>query len=64
MARDAGDRAAGVTRPLVSALMFVALVGGLGAPLMTSVATTYRVSAASAQWTPSCSSAGSACTCC
>jgi predicted MFS family arabinose efflux permease len=42
-------------RPLVPSLLFVALVvaavGSLGAPLITSVATTYGVSLAAAQWT-------------
>jgi predicted MFS family arabinose efflux permease len=42
-------------RGLVPALMFVALVvavvGSLGAPLITSVATTYGVALSSAQWT-------------
>ena len=41
--------------PLVPSLLFIALVvaavGSLGAPLITSVATTFRVSLASAQWT-------------
>jgi predicted MFS family arabinose efflux permease len=54
-AKDVADGTAAVRRALVPALMFIALVvavvGGLGAPLITSVATTYRVSAASAQWT-------------
>ncbi|HEX8860711.1 MAG TPA: MFS transporter [Actinomycetes bacterium] len=40
---------------LVATLLFIALVvaaiGSLGAPLITSVATTYRVSLAAAQWT-------------
>ncbi|MFJ4101278.1 MFS transporter [Amycolatopsis japonica] len=43
------------TRPLVPALMFIALVvaavASLGAPLITSVATTFHVSLDSAQWT-------------
>jgi len=42
-------------RGLVPSLLFIALVvaavGSLGAPLITSVATTFRVSLASAQWT-------------
>lgn len=42
-------------RLLVPALLFIALVvaavGSLGAPLITSVATTFHVSLASAQWT-------------
>jgi len=42
-------------RPLVPSLVFIALVvaavGSLGAPLITSVATTFHVSLASAQWT-------------
>jgi predicted MFS family arabinose efflux permease len=53
--RPPGGRAG--TRPgvLVATLVFVALVvaavGSLGAPLITSVARTYRVSLAAAQWT-------------
>ena len=43
------------SRMLVPSLLFIALVvaavGSLGAPLITSVATTFRVSLASAQWT-------------
>ena len=43
------------TRLLVPSLLFIALVvavvGSLGAPLITSVATTFHVSLASAQWT-------------
>jgi len=48
---------AGAAEPrlLVPTLLFIALltaaVGSLGAPLITSVATTFRVSLASAQWT-------------
>lgn len=42
-------------RLLISSLLFIALVvaavGSLGAPLITSVATTFHVSLASAQWT-------------
>jgi hypothetical protein len=42
-------------RLLVPSLVFIALVvaavGSLGAPLITSVATTFHVSLASAQWT-------------
>jgi predicted MFS family arabinose efflux permease len=42
-------------RSLVPSLVFIALVvaavGSLGAPLVTSVATTFHVSLASAQWT-------------
>ncbi|MEU5078989.1 MULTISPECIES: MFS transporter [Streptomyces] len=42
-------------RPLVPALMFIALVvaavGSLGTPLITSVATSFHVSLGSAQWT-------------
>src|SRR5437899_2606708 len=42
-------------RVLVPSLVFIALVvaavGSLGAPLITSVATTFDVSLASAQWT-------------
>lgn len=50
-------RAGGRTQPrlLVPSLVFIALVvaavGSLGAPLITSVATTFHVSLAAAQWT-------------
>ena len=51
---DSHGRVAG-TRSLVPALVFIALVvaaiGSLGTPLITSVATTFRVSLDSAQWT-------------
>ena len=47
--------ARGTERVLVTSLMFIALVvavvGSLGAPLITSVAVLYRVSLSSAQWT-------------
>jgi predicted MFS family arabinose efflux permease len=50
-----GRAAARRTRGLVRTLLFIALVvpaiGSLGAPLITSAATTYRVSLAAAQWT-------------
>jgi predicted MFS family arabinose efflux permease len=53
--RRTPGRADGTSRLLVPALVFVALVvaavGSLGAPLITSVATTMHVSLASAQWT-------------
>jgi len=43
------------SRRLIGSLLFIALVvatvGSLGAPLITSVATTFHVSLASAQWT-------------
>jgi MFS family permease len=46
---------AGRPRGLVATLLFIALVvpaiGSLGAPLITSAATAYRVSLAAAQWT-------------
>lgn len=38
-------------RSLLSIALLVAVVGGLGVPLITSVATAFRVSLASAQWT-------------
>ena len=47
--------ARGTERVLVTSLMFIALVvavvGSLGAPLITSVAVLYRVTLSSAQWT-------------
>ena len=47
--------AQGIRRFLVTSLMFIALVvavvGSLGAPLITSVAASYRVPLSSAQWT-------------
>ena len=50
-----GRAAAPRPRRLVATLLFIALVvpaiGSLGAPLITSAATTYRVSLAAAQWT-------------
>ncbi|MBT2209318.1 MFS transporter [Actinomadura sp. NEAU-AAG7] len=51
----AGVRAGSAARPLVPALVFVALVvavvGSLGAPLITEVAGGFGVSLAAAQWT-------------
>ena len=55
--REVARAQAGQSRPglLVATLVFVALVvaaiGSLGAPLITSVARTYQVSLAAAQWT-------------
>jgi predicted MFS family arabinose efflux permease len=53
--RARAGRVAARPRVLVATLVFVALVvaaiGSLGAPLLTSVATTYRVSLAASQWT-------------
>ncbi len=55
MSTAIGDRTATNSRTLVLALTFIALVvavvGSLGAPLITAVAGHFRVSLASAQWT-------------
>ena len=55
MSTAIGDRNAVLDRGLVPALTFIALVvaviGSLGAPLITAVAGQFRVSLASAQWT-------------
>lgn len=46
-----GDQARALTRTLLLIALVVAVVGSLGAPLITSVATTLRVSLDAAQWT-------------
>jgi predicted MFS family arabinose efflux permease len=55
MSVDAVTHEAQPPKLLVPSLVFIALVvaavGSLGAPLITSVATTLHVSLASAQWT-------------
>ena len=43
--------AAGLTRALVAVALVVAVIGSLGAPLITSVALGFRVSLDAAQWT-------------
>jgi predicted MFS family arabinose efflux permease len=46
-----GWQARALTRTLLLIALVVAVIGSLGAPLITSVATTLRVSLAAAQWT-------------
>jgi predicted MFS family arabinose efflux permease len=50
-ARSLSDRTGLLVGTLVFIALVVAAIGSLGAPLITSVATTYRVSLAAAQWT-------------